>query len=533
MAMVKKNSNSAGKGVDLPTVEGRPAPQDLDAEGAVIAGVLLANDLVQNAGRMQLALVRPILKTEDFFSDANRWIYEACIALDDEGARIDVVTVAAKLKSLGKLEAVGGSAYIVQTLDKTPSTHNIEAHALIVRDAATQRVIIQEARQIASEGYHDVGDVAVWAANAVTRLDNASRVSSTKRGMTLKQATVNLMHRYQHNEDNISGVRTGIAPIDNYVGPMKPGQVTLVLAYTSQGKSAYCSSLVTNIATTHEHAKCVGTKDAKSCGWSGANPACKPDAGPISEYRCHKCSGELRGIRQGIIVFSQEMEPEEYAERIIAAHSQVEMRRCERGSATMDEWRDVTESAQACAVDHVRIVWDCFSIEDITIAAQQIAIEMQREGYPLRAIVIDYAQRVRVASAGRRLSTEEELSEVGRSVKELAMKLRVPIIMPAQLNDEARKKGERASAHNVRGCKALGMDADNVMIIYNQDRDNASSDYTETESTTVVHEPVDLIWDKVRGGRKGTVRACFIPSTTTFCAWQFSWGDPWADRKNQ
>jgi len=160
---------------------------------------------------------------------------------------------------------------------------------------------------------------------------------------------------------------------------------------------------------------------------------------------------------------------------------------------------------------------------------------MTREGYPLRLVIIDYAQRVRVGNmSGRRMSREEEVAEVGRCVKELATNLLVPVLMPGQLNDEARKKGERPSANNARESKALAMDADNVLIIYNEERQNAANLHLESEQAANDVEPVDFIVDKKRGGKKGTIRAAFVPRTTTFRAWNYEKnGDPWANKARE
>jgi replicative DNA helicase len=519
-----------------PTIDGRPPPNDLDAEAVVLSDILNAPD-----PRVTLAVIRSILKPDDFYSDANRRIVEACIALDDANKPIDVTTVANWLRNREWWQSVGGADYLNAILFATPAVHNVAAHAEVVRDKAITRRVIQVAQTVAAEGYFDIPNVSVWAAQAASAIDMVARKGSNKRGVTARQATHDLMQRLMNPDDDTSAVFTEIGPIDRFMGPMKPSQVTLVLAYTSCGKSAYCSSVVTNVATTCEQVRCKGKEAANGqpstepCGWHGANPWRKKDAKFDEDYRCIKCTGKLAPIAQGVIVFSQEMNPEEYQARILAKYSQVEYERIERGTATPDEWSAFAEAAQACAVDHLRIVDDCSTIEEIVSAAHGIAHEMKRDGYPVRLIVIDYAQRVRAAAAsGRRMSREEEVAEVGRTVKELAGKLKVPVLMPGQLNDDARKKGERPSANNARESKALAMDADNVLIIFNSDREKAASnEYNDDRYEAKEHEAVDFIVDKKRGGKKGTIRGAFIPRTTSFCEWNRAWGDPWEERRRQ
>lgn len=187
----------------------------------------------------------------------------------------------------------------------------------------------------------------------------------------------------------------------------------------------------------------------------------------------------------------------------------------------------ITYASNALGRTNIRIVDKVFTLSGIRSEAIRTAAEFKRKKHPLRLVVVDYWQRIVVDNAPKNASREQMMSEVGRVLKQLAMELGVPVIAPAQLNDDARKDKRRPRASDARESKAIAMDADRVIIIYNPERELAaerSLDGTRAEQDTDdAPEKVELIYDKVRGGRKGTVLAAFHPSKCLFTGWRHEW----------
>lgn len=501
---------------------GMVPPHDLDAEAVVLSAMMLDADALSKVANM--------LQPSDFYSDPNKRIFEACLDLRTASSPVDIMTVGAWMRARG-LSAVVEPKYLVQICDATPSVANVEAHAQIVRDASTRRIIIAEAQRVAAEGYGTVESVSLFAGEVLARFSKISQSKSNRRGVTGREAIEELFEDIRNPNTNASGTLTGIRAFDRKNGRMPNSSLTLVLAYTGHGKSAFCSSLATNVATSVERVRCKGTETTQPCGWKGPNPMLDPSAADMAPS-CH-CGGELVAIKQGVIIFSCEMKPKEYMMRMIASWAAVDYRKVKNGTATRDELRSIAEAASILSLDSIKVENQCRTIEEVYAAALAIAADMINSGIEPRLVIIDYAQRYKSSAANTRAMTrEQEVANVGIVAKDLAMKLDVPVLMPAQLNDDANKAGVRPSASNVRECKALAMDADNVVIIYNEERSKASAQ-RDDESRPVVkrYEPADLIVDKWRGGEPGTVRVGFIPNTTTFCDWDQAWGDPSSERR--
>jgi len=509
---------------------GMVPPHDLDAEAVVLSAMMLDSRALTKVANM--------LQPSDFYSDPNKKIFEACLDLAASSAPVDVATVGSWIRARG-LSSIVDAKYLVQIVDATPSVANVEAHAQIVRDASTRRVIIAEAQRVAADGYVNVDSVPLFTGDVIARFSQIARNNASKRGMTGREAIALLFQDLSNPDTNASGTFTGIRAFDRKNGRMPNSSLTLVLAYTGHGKSAFCSTIATNVAMSVERVRCKGTATQQPCGWKGPNPMLGDNAPDIAPS-C-QCGGELTPIKQGVIIFSVEMPPKDYMMRMIASWANVDFNKVKNRTATQEEMSSVTEAASFLSLDSIKVEHQCRTIEDVYAAALDFAADMTSSGIEPRLVIIDYAQRYTSTAANKRSMTrEQDVANVGIVAKDLAMKLDLPVVMPAQLNDDANKAGVRPSARNVRECKSLAMDADNVVIIYNEERSKASAQRDDEIGLPVYenkpvsgsrYEPADLIFDKWRGGRPGTVRVGFIPTTTTFCDWDPAWGDPSSERR--
>lgn len=458
---------------DRQSVAGCAPPHDLTAEACVLSALLLDPGAIDR--------VTDLVRTEDFYADSNRWIFEAATSLHADQRPIDVATVASWLRDRERFQAVGGSAYLVQLADETPAIGHVEAHAKIVAEKARVRRLIAECQRIAAEGYGDVGDVEQWvndAEAALHRIGEGTRADDTL--CSMRDALVSVWQRVA-TDDVITGLRTGLTDLDYLLGPMKAGQMIVIGALSSVGKSA----LALNIAA---HA-------------AGAQ-------------------------KTGTLMFSAEMSREELAERALFAEAQVD-------SAKLNNKRRLTEvdfralSEAARVVGALPVLIDDrpgISVAQIRSRARRVQAQWRNHPTPLGLIVVDYLQLLDGKAAVPKGATREnEVAEIARGLKVLAMECRVPVLVLAQLNSDSEKAGKserKPRLGDLRESKAIGQNADAVILIHNPAAVERAEEYRNDSAKrfdALPMETVDLILAKRRGGgRTGTVQVGFWPTIVTF-----------------
>jgi len=475
-----------------PIVAGRVPPHDLDAEASVLSACML------KAG--SIADVADMLDPSDFYSESNGAIYATAMELDDSGKPIDIVTIATLLRGRDELARVGGSAYLAQIVDATPAIWNLRAHAAIVRDKARQRRLIAECQALAAEGYGDVGEVSAWldeAEGRVCAVANSRRVDEDE--PELPRAIIERI--FKSFGDEAAGrvpqqvrVPTGLVDLDKLLkgGGLAIGGVTTMGAYWGVGKTSLALEIAGRVSMS---------------GHRG--PPSKRDDGT-----------EQPGTLTGVMVFSLEMPKDELMERAIAQGARVDLAK-DKSTWSRDEWSAATEEAQ-------RLSRAPFWTDDrsehtpttIRSRLRRAKAEARRMGVEIRLVVIDYLQLVSGKSFIGKGSREEEGAYLARSTKLLARSEQVHVIAVAQLNDDASKRGndKRPRSSDFRESKAIPMNADNCILIHNpfaRARALARRDGGHADKAPEA-EVVELIVDKQRGGRTGTVRALFEPAFTSF-----------------
>jgi replicative DNA helicase len=487
---------------------------DLDAEGAVLSAILLESKACTR--------VLKTLAPEYFYSDANRRVFEACVQLTADSVPVDIQTVASWLRARGWINQIeGGVAYLARLADQTPSIANVSAYAKTVYDQWRLRRFISTCQRVTAEGYCNVGDVEEFLSSANTAIRHVCATGQDTPGRNIKAVMADVFRDLLSDEpDDVEGVYTGILPLDQANGVLKPGSVTTVLAYSSHGKSAFCACLV-NFVSMHGagRAWCAECGAKPPCPWRREYITNTP--GP-PDPRCDVCGGELRGTRAGIIVFSGEMRDKDYAKRMVQIRSGKSVREFkanrllpEDRAFVIEVMRDVEAHADALWIDDRTV-----DVIEVRRIVAQKKIEMAEQGIELVAVVFDYAQR---AKYGKKYNgpRREELAEIGRHLKTTAIQENVAMILPAQLNEEARKKGLKPNAENVREAQDLVMDSDNSIVIYAPCRDvSVDKEFTTRRAYTLADvEPVQFRLGKARDGGRGYVPGAFLPWITTFTHW--------------
>lgn len=474
-------------------MRGAVPPHDLDAEASVLSAVLLK--------RGAIAEVSDLLAPRHFYSESNGRIYEACAAVEADGKPIDLVTVAAWLRDRERLESVGGAGYLMQVCDATPAVANVRNHARIVLQKHRMRALIDTCHAVAAESYGDVGDVDQWIDAAEARVcgvANEGRVEEDEPelpGPIIKRIFEAFNEEQRGESPSIVRVPTFLDDLDRILkgGGLAIGAVTATGAYWGVGKTSLALEIAGRVATS---------------GHRG--PKRKDERGE-----------DIPGSLTGVVVFSVEMPRDELLERALAQASRVDVSKHKR-EWSGDEWANVTEAAQGLSRSPL---WtdDRADQTPTTIRARLRRIKAQaaKMDVEIRLVVVDYLQLLNGKSGvSGRASREEEVSYLARSMKLLARSERVHVIAVGQLNDDANKRSgdKRPRSADFRESKAIPMNADNCVLIHNpfaRARALAWRDGDDAQKAPDA-EVVELILDKQRGGRTGSVRVLFEPAFTSF-----------------
>lgn len=500
-------------------VAGRVPPHDLDSEAAVLAAVLLEKSAIKK--------VRQILPDPAAcYSPANKRILEGCYALIDENKPVDIITVASWLRSREWIEHVGGTSYLAQLVNETPSVAHVAAHARVVAEKWQLRKLIGACQRIAAEGYGDVGEHNEFLNGALTSVRYVCSNESDSTGRNIDVVMKDVYDDLMSDEpDDTEGMYTGILPLDRVNGPLRPGSVTTVLAYSSHGKSAFCAGVVNFAAQLGPgRAKCKACGNRPPCPWRREYITQKQEN---EDQRCEICGGEIRGIRGGVLVFSGEMRDKDYAKRMVQIRSRVSIKDFKQGRCDKDQYNNVLLAMQEIA-DQKKALW----IDDKTVDVVKIRsivaqkkIEMAEDNIELMGVVFDYAQRAKYGKGSFKGNRQQELAEIGRHLKGTALQENVAIILPAQLNEEARRRGLKPNAENVREAQDLVQDSDNTIIIYAPCRDASVDKDLSLHANIRNPEPVQFRVGKGRDGQRGFVPGAFLPWITTFDPWLASYGE--------
>ncbi len=442
------------------TVDTKPAgrlpPQDLPAEAAVLSAILLESDAMDR--------VIDILKPVHFYSEANRRVFEAALALAMASKPIDIVTVAGELRNRDRLAHIGGAKYLGDLADAVPAVAHLETYAATVREKWRLRELISTTQRIAAEGYGDVGDPQTFidgAENAVYQIAHETTQSPISRIDAVLVDVSKELENAHKNRGNVE-IPTGLRRLDKKLVGLHRQELTVVGARPGMGKTALVLGIGENVASA---------------------------VGPVG-------------------VFSLEMPKVQLVTRMAMAKAGIDLTLAREGMLRPDHW-----SAYAAAknvLHQLPLFFDDTPTQNaLTIRAG--ARRMARDaGQPLSLIIVDYLQLM--SGLGNESSREQEISQISRKLKLLSREMDVPIIALSQLNraveTRTSSKGKRPQLSDLRESGAVEQDADNIIFIYREE-------YYEPEKREV-RGLAELDVAKQRNGPTGRVFVGFDGPTTTF-----------------
>jgi replicative DNA helicase len=436
----------------------RQAPWSEEAEISVLGAMLIDGDAVAQAVEL--------VDDTHFYREANRRIFRAMSRLYGRGEVIDVVTLSDELKSGGELDAAGGMSYLAQLVDAVPTAANVEYHCGILKDKATLRRLIESATDIIQDAYSATGgEVEETLDRAEQRIFQIAQSAQRQGFVWIKEILWPAMERIdqlQHSPDSVTGVPSGYPDLDDMTAGFQPSNLVVVAGRPSMGKTA----LALNFA---QHAAIE--------------------------------------IEIPVAVFSLEMSKEALVQRLLCAEGRVDSGRLRRGRLQDDEFARL-----ATAAGHLNTapIW----IDDTPALS---ALELRAKARRLKAevdlgmIIVDYLQLM----AGPRNveNRQQEISQISRSLKAVAMELDIPVVALSQLSRAPEQRTEhRPVLADLRESGAIEQDADLVLFVY---REEVYQGPEDPQGNNIEGES-ELIVGKQRNGPTGTVDLFFHKEYTLF-----------------
>jgi replicative DNA helicase len=436
----------------------RVPPHSVEAEQSVLGGLLLDNMAWDRAG--------DLLTESDFYRYEHRLIYTAIGGLIAGTKPADVITVFEQLQGLGKAQDCGGLAYLNALAQSVPSAANMRRYAEIVRERSILRKLIAASDEIATNAFNpqgrSVSTVLDEAENKIFQIGEEG--SRQKQGFqSIDKLVVDLIDRVQELHDNgaeeVTGVRTGFYDLDRLTAGLQKGDLIVLAARPSMGKTAFALNIAEHVA-----------------------------------------------VQEGlpVLVFSMEMGASQLALRLVGSLGRINQQNLRTGRLDSGEWERLTDSVER--LSQVQLHID----ETAGLTAAELrarARRMARQFGTLGLIVIDYLQLMSGSGANEE-NRATVLGEISRGLKALAKELQCPVIALSQLNRSVEsRQDKRPMMSDLRESGAIEQDADIIMFIYRDD-------YYDKESKK--QGVAEIIIAKQRNGPVGTVDLTFLKPLTRF-----------------
>ncbi|MBA3463929.1 MAG: replicative DNA helicase [Deltaproteobacteria bacterium] len=437
----------------------RVLPHNLDAEASILGGVILRNDVLTNLESVEV---------DDFYDMRHKVVWQAIRNLEATAKPIDVVTLENEIEKQGKLDAIGGIAFIGELALRVPTADNVGTYAEIVTDKHQARKLMLASNEVHEKGYEDNLEVRDYLDEAEAKIFEVTQ-RRDKAGpepvkSLIKKVFSSLDERFK-SAGGITGVPTGFADLDTKTAGLQPTELIILAARPAMGKTSFALSLAQNAATTG--------------GWP-------------------------------CLVFSLEMSSTQLAERMLCSEARVDSSSLRRGQLQRQDMTNLTYAAATLSKAPILIDDSpALSLREVRARARRFRQNKELFGdKKFGLILIDYLQLMRGSPQAAKASREQEISEISRGLKSLAKELHCPVLALSQLNRSLESRTDkRPQLSDLRESGAIEQDADVIMfiyrdVVYNKDAENPHI--------------AEVILGKNRHGATGTVETHFEGRYTRF-----------------
>lgn len=438
-------------------MQGKNMPHNIEAEQSVLGSMFLSKYALQKA-------VESLTK-DVFYLDSHSKIFEVISDLSEKGTSIDLTTVTAELDNRKWLKQVGDIDYVTEIVNIVPSAANIDEYIKIVEEKAILRRLINEATDIVTSGYNSTEDVSDILDNAEKKILNVVKTRKGTEFRTIQDVLFKTqadLEKLAQTKNEITGLSTGFYDLDKVTSGLQPNELIIIAARPAMGKTAFALNLATNIAINNN---------------------------------------------KTVALFNMEMGAEQLAMRMLSSLGQIDGYKFRSGRLEHNDWKRVNEAISRLA--DTKIFMDDtpgMTISEIRAKCRRLA---SSEG-GLGVVIIDYLQLISGSSkyVGNR---QQEVSEISRSLKTLAMELEVPIIALAQLSRTVEgREDKRPLLSDLRESGSIEQDADIVAFLYREDYYNKETAIDENTSKS------EFIIAKHRNGPTTTIDLVFKRNMSTF-----------------
>jgi replicative DNA helicase len=432
-------------------------PQNIDAEKSVLGALMLDKDAIIR--------VANLIRQGDFYKDIHNIIFETMLDLYEKREPIDVLSLSNRLEEKGQLDAIGGSSYLATLVNTVPSSSNVSHYAKVVQKKSTLRKLIETASEIVELGYHEEEDVDKLLDEAEQKLFAVSQKYIKQDFVPIRsilEAAFNRIDELHKGDHQLRGIPTGYPDLNNILAGFQKSDLIILAARPSIGK--------TTLAL--DFARLIAVKEKIPIG-----------------------------------IFSLEMGSDQLIDRMLAAQSGVDLWRLRTGRLKTSEGdNDFQRIGEAMGVlSEAQIFIDdagSANIMEIRTMARRLQME-----HNVGMIIIDYLQLMEGRSTGGD-NRVNEISEISRSLKQLARELNIPVIALSQLSRNVESRSPQIpKLSDLRESGSIEQDADIVMFLYREDREKPD---TPNKNIVEVHIA------KHRNGPVGKMSLYFDEASTTF-----------------
>ncbi len=435
----------------------RKLPQNLEAEMSILGACFLSTYAIDK--------VCEEVTPDMFFSEANKVIFDAINELHKNKIPLDSTTLCNEIEKKQNINSIGGLDYIGEVIDSVITASNVEYYIDIVREKALRRQLIEATTSITTTAFDEETDTYDMIENAEKSIFNVTKARKAGVFKSISEVMKTTQKRIEDlakNDKEITGIATGFYDFDKLTSGLHESELIIIAARPAMGKTAFGLNLAVNAAMNS---------------------------------------------KKSVALFNLEMSAEQLAMRMISASGGIEQNKLKTGRLEHNDWKSVNEAISELS-DLNLFIEDSSgtTISEIRAKCRRLATE----GEGLGLVVIDYLQLIEGSSkyAGNR---QQEVSEISRSLKTMAMELKVPVVAMAQLSRSVElRENKRPIMSDLRESGSIEQDADIVAFLYRDDYYNKSA----AEQTNV--SVTELIVGKHRNGSTGTIELLFERSMSNF-----------------
>ena len=460
---------------DLSRIYDKLPPHAPEAEMALLGSIIL--------DPYTLADILPLVSVpEDFYRQSNATVFRVLKEVYEREPRADLNVVADRLRERGEMEAIGGAAYLASLAEAVSTPANAAMYARIVQTKSRLRKLIAAANQIVHEAMHAGQDQPEEARQLIDRAEQAIfEIADDDQSADIQALQELLRAEFERIADRdsgaMTGLKTGYGDLDEPLSGLQDGEMVIIAARPSMGKTALALNLAEQIAM------------------GGATPF-----GPAGDER----------VPVGI--FSLEMSKSSLVQRLISAYSGVDSHKLRTGAFSQDDL--VNRIRPACeALERAPLYID--DSPALSVTALRARARRMKQRFGIRCVVIDYLQLLTSPGQSRE-SRQVEVSAISRGIKALARELSLPVVCLAQLNrGSEQREGNRPRMSDLRESGSIEQDADVVLLLHREAYYHLSDPAWMEENEDRVNE-AELIIAKQRNGPTGIVRLVWDNHTTRF-----------------